>query len=959
MALTPTLFVGLGSTGSRVLKKLREYIHATYLTRDLPIFQFLVIETAPEEGEPFGDRSWRFFRGDPADFNSARESALGYEWLRITDLLKGHKFDSGAGNVRTAGRLYLWQNWVPPEGHPAPPKRIKRIIDEAYEATKLEKNADTIDYLEKYYMERRKISRENLPKPIVEDSTRVFVVGTFCGGTASGMLWDICFYLRQRVYGTTMQGQGKRIQGIFTIPDVDFANRSGANYPQHAANTWASLHELDYFSRATTTYQVLFPGMATAWSTTEPPFDHFLVVSPSSNRGRIAASDAHAIAALNEIVALHLFCQTVDKFQATLQATHVDWPLDNGLHPTSTRLRFLSTFGLSGVVYPKYNIAAAAASMLSREVCKKWQSPPAALQKASVEDYAAAEWSGLMGEVDRPGSTSQTTLLQQAREFIETAIGRLNFGEPNWATDLEISVNGFFGKGARWRRLVESRVADWQTNLKGRAAEMIAAAFEQYDNLPQTNVYIDALTGRISQDTRNPERFPTQEPEVPAIAPLLRPVMEAASNPWVKGAGAQRKAVEYHRSRALRIYRNKLEDFVHVLTNHFAKSAVEDLCNKILPTLRSRLNDENDGVPKLIRDISIALQGMVNDYTNFVTPPNVRLVTAATLTGRKAGIETEAQNVCKALTPKSLNGNFSSVLMGRLRKFEVEEFKNFSAKAPATELIKRFLDSCIAFLDEKSNLTSLIQSLGPEGVNAVESAADPYLEWPSQQLNVKGARALACVFGSTPNNGAALGLLRSGTERARVDDTVDHMVLFYNETFGFAVDDTAVRVQLENQFEEKQQEASRFSAGRFTHKDGLEFFGAQRAARAAEVERWATVAVDIVPEAFRDARGELVFGFTRRGLVDEVDLTSHADRARFSTKAESGTMDHFVEKVKQALAALGHEEAARRVNELTRPLRDAGQRKEATERADFYDKLFEGFFPPGKRIEKARAKSNI
>lgn len=968
MALTPTLFIGLGSNGSSILKKLREYIHATYLTRDeLPIFQFLVIETAPEEGESPGGKNWQFFRTDATDYNSAPVGEPELDWLPnpIPDDLKTFKWDAGSGLVRMSGRLNLWQNWGKPDG--VDKSCLRTIIDEAYVKVKLTANTtNATNYLTNYYMQRRNISEKNLPKPIVENSensSRVFVVGTFCGGTASGMLWDICCYLRSIMFpGDKMGGEGKRLQGIFTIPDKNFAGNHDEDYPKYAANTWAALHELDYWSRATTTHEIKLPGRKSIKNDLRP-FDHFLLISPSNSHGRIAiGSDKDVIAALNENVALYLFCQTIDQFQGRLQQEHVDWPDQNGL-TESKRLRFLSTFGLSGVLFPKYNIAAVAACLLGNKVCEKWTNEPADMEEAAIKEGAATRWTSLFKEIDSPDKSTNKTTLDEAREFVEAEIKRTNSGGSGWDTNLESSVEE---ESKKWRSRLKSKVNDWESNLKSRVTQMVIEAFNRYDNFPQTATFINGLMGKLSEDIENAEKFPTEEPKLPNIAHLLMPVTEASSNLWIKLAGKQQAAIDFHRSYALRKYREDLEKFIDILTNYLAKTAINDLHDN-LDKLHSLLTDKVKGLPTIISGVSGTLETMRGNYTNLVTPPNVRLVTSESSADGKNGIKTAAQTLCKAvsLTAISDTVKFASIITKRsqfasiiTKRFQVDadqvEDNKFPTEAVAIDLRERFLDHCIDYLDEKSNLATLIKGLGQDEIRTIESAADPCIEWTSSTPNVAGAKNLGFLFGSAKNNQAVLDELKEGgtdhKNRIPLNDTVDHMVLFYDEFFGFAIDDTAVSVSLEEQFENQQKKQDMYSAGRFTHKDGLDFFdtgSVERKGRMlemlAKIDKWATVAIDIVPQGFSNAKGELLFRFTNKGIVDEIDLTDPEERKRLISSQEG--FDEFIAKVNQAILTLGNTEATKRVNDLTQPLRDKGERKEAREKGDFYHKLFGEIFP--------------
>jgi hypothetical protein len=964
MALTPTLFVGLGSTGAHVLRKIREYIHATYLRRDLPIFQFLVLETAPEKAGRDENGSWHFFQCEPADFNAIPDDPV-YGWVNVTPLLRMQRFENGAGNVRMAGRLALFQNWATAV-MPGSEAKIKAILDTAFELMRRDQNEKTIEYLKKYYIERRNLDPEVVNKAeIVNDSSRVFVVGTLCGGTASGMLWDIAYYLRFKLYMTAMEGPDKRLQGVFTIPDMNFANRNDKNYPELAANTWAVLHELDYWSRGNSNFDLLPPGQKVPHSTRARPFDHVLVVSPSGSQGRVAGDDAEAERGLNELVALYLFCHTVDKFQGALQERHVNWSDNNRLHTDSQRLCFLSTFGLSGFLFPKYNIAAAASCLLAKKVCERWQDSTAQIKKHEAETAASADWRRLLANVDQSVGEPPTTIHQHVKNFIDQQTRDIDFSNPNWASTLHTAVRDFFDQDESWDRQVRSRIEDWKNDLDHAIAKLVIGALVRYDNLEQAASYVEGLDRQIFTDLADLEQFPPEMPQAPDIGPLLRPLAVARTNLWVRLAGKRADAVEVHCRRALRLYHERLEEFATQYINYTATGAVKELQANILPRFLSQLKDPTQGMAEVVREILKGLDDLLRDYTRFVAPPDVKILPLAK-EGETNVIRRESEALCTLLQASAVQeARLSRILAGHFKHLAPAEFANFPARSAAKELSDGFIQMCIDYLDKHQNLASLIEAAASQRVKATESAADLYMEWPKQLPDFPNAFSLAFVFGSQENNDSVFRLI-GATQRKRIDDTVDHLVLFYNEISGFAIDDTAVKHVLETQFKSAQAERSRFSDGRFTHRGGLTFFDPDSAERAVRIEnlrgeigKWVTIAVDLKPDKLYSGQERMLFTFkTSTGVERRFDLQNSSDCQRLATQTDPAVLEEFVRRVKEAILQLGETAAAERVNQVTAKLRDLGEAEKAVEKEEFYqDILGEVFVAPAGRKPAAKVSA--
>ena len=297
MKIRPTLYVGLGTTGMKILDHLRLLNYNEYGSVEYPIFRYISIETDTSNdrivSEIDGDLDYIRYdeRGVPTVYDSGpRPESAGNKiihttipatepirntidpnhssynshlnaWLdpKILDLDATTRA-GGAGNLRMVGRLSLWENWDKQS-------RVQQNLREAYDAVWEDSNKKkAVQVLKGHFGEEI---------PIDEENRNVFIVGTLCGGTCSGMLLDIAYYFRH------IGNEDTKIYGIFTMYDEALALEA----PKiQLANCYATLVELDYYKRSATEYRVTLPT-GPAISTNEPPFDVATFVSATDMVG--------------------------------------------------------------------------------------------------------------------------------------------------------------------------------------------------------------------------------------------------------------------------------------------------------------------------------------------------------------------------------------------------------------------------------------------------------------------------------------------------------------------------------------------------------------------------------------------------------------------------------------------------------------------------------------------------
>ncbi len=327
LKIKPTVYVGLGTTGMEILNHLRRLNHLEYGHAGLPIFRYVSIETDAgktgidpqiddnhiafgyEDGVPksFGSghpprpyevnevihTTLSFPEPIRAKINSANSEIFNEDmasWLDETILdAPAVNGGAGAGNLRMAGRLALWENWN--KG-----SYVNLSLHAAYQTVRKQANRQSAERILKTHFDQ--------PIEVDENWHNIFIVGTLCGGTCSGMLLDIAYYFRH------IGDEFTKVYGIFTMYNKGLA--LGGDSEILLANCWASLVEQDFYQRPGTEYWLTLPDGAEIRER-RAPFDVASFLSPQNMKGHalVDASGKFVTGQLDQMVATDLFLRSL------------------------------------------------------------------------------------------------------------------------------------------------------------------------------------------------------------------------------------------------------------------------------------------------------------------------------------------------------------------------------------------------------------------------------------------------------------------------------------------------------------------------------------------------------------------------------------------------------------------------------------------------------------------------
>jgi len=241
--ITPTLFIGLGGSGKRVLYQLRRLYFEKYGIPALPIMRFIYFDTDVNDlttSDPdMIDVSIELDKSDIIDATIRQDEfdhliknldglypyiAKWFDKQHLTQAATQGIMD-GAKQIRALGRLSFFFKY----------DELERQI-----RTKINFDSNVKNESIRFLQERGVTNPE-----IDHDRVEIIVIGSLAGGTCSGTLIDTGFLSRKIGAGA----QNASVTGIFFLPSAfsTLDGKKGFSYERAKANGYAALMELNYY----------------------------------------------------------------------------------------------------------------------------------------------------------------------------------------------------------------------------------------------------------------------------------------------------------------------------------------------------------------------------------------------------------------------------------------------------------------------------------------------------------------------------------------------------------------------------------------------------------------------------------------------------------------------------------------------------------------------------------------
>ena len=954
--IKPTLFIGLGTTGTQILKVLRDLMSEEYNNSGLPIFRYVAIETREAET---GDNPRQFEDYEQITVvnatidetapirNKVNSDHPHYnphlaDWLNPQLLNQIQSFKDGACNIRMAGRLCLWENW----------ENILRTLTNAHNNVIASDNIQaTSDILRQHYAAKHL----DVPHPLVDyHGINVYVVGTLCGGSCSGMLIDMAYFLRTLLGGS----MHNKIYGIFTMYDYLLAASYDEEVAVHAANCYAGLSELNYYNHSDTIYDVTFPKGQRV-NTKQKPFDYTMVVSPTGKWRaiRFVAGGEVDENGMNLMVALNLFAE-------------VPGDTDGGLKPvpsskTPTMVKCLASFGLTAVWYPKYRIASAAACYASKALCTSWQGKHT--YDANIKADAIKEWENIIENADiltSPQVAGQLSLINEIRSLLD--IASKAFNREISSEELMQEMNAFpggeigpfrsmFAEGGKYFAWMKAKVDNCQKAFLNAIDQLLDNQLAKVDThgtygLGDVRVFFEELTHTFEQTL---QRCPSQLPILDLNELNFEPMRSAEKNIWTKLAGNQEKAVKAHRERLIEEYHQLIvgkEGIFQKVRNYFLRQILEASREK----LGFEVHIDGTTIKQQLDQIEVNLKHcereLQEEYEYVITQPRSECVKIVTNNPQNS-IEIDAEYLANQIINNITSEEF---LVDNGYQTKMADFLKKGREGLMLQMTETYRRVALNKINDGVGnglvVTKAQEILNTDGDDLRDLArrSNPYIEFTPMYEPFALEPGGQIVLGQDPT-GQKLDALKGSLGFDYIGNTsIDHFLFFYEEEAGFAPDDLASYELLKRHFEMDPG-----IYGHSTHKDP-NFYNITFQHKQHKLQQWCYVLAHLVPQiwdnitpdafgdVFRRENDRCVFEYSIDGVMTTLDLYDDLNGVERLSREENNTAyNHFFQSVKDGLDQIDIEEISHLMNESLNSVEDLSARHKLSEiYADFLNEIY-------------------
>jgi len=355
MKIRPSLIIGVGTSGLRVVENLQKFVYEALGVNTLPIYKYIYIETDQEEypeGTPLGNDIIPV-KITVSSISDTMQKLENPEWCpeNLPSILGS--ISAGAGGVRPGGRLALWE-----------PTNMRKVYNTMLSAW-LDLKSSDLKTQTKTILDN--ISTEKgIGKPSegwIADEYLIYVIGTFTGGSCSGMFIDLGYMLRH----ISALGDEGAIYGIYFIPT---ATQVGAE--PFFANSFGAFTEFDYFKEGK------IYDDDKSWNLggielnekdrEKPPFNRVYIASPEcgdpSLGGELSKiNNKDPDSPLYRMTALKLCSLLLGLADPRSAVAKDGFNAGFGVY---------GTFGISAILYPKYSISEAVSCELGSALCSRW-----------------------------------------------------------------------------------------------------------------------------------------------------------------------------------------------------------------------------------------------------------------------------------------------------------------------------------------------------------------------------------------------------------------------------------------------------------------------------------------------------------------------------------------------------------------------------------------------------------
>lgn len=443
---TPTIIIGIGTSGLYTLENAQRFYYETYKTNKPKNVEFIYIETNESNrpvGTPIGNDITRVYISldNMAEMIAElKTSCNNPSWLPESRVVLAAGL--GAGGIRSCGRLAMW-------GRNQKGDNFGNVI-----------NAITNAYA--------KVMHVNNNDTNLAAQPTVFVTGSLTGGTGAGVFIDMGYLVRHIIQNA------KDIYGLFLLPQEPKVIRG---FEVMYGNAYGAIKDLEHYNKVENNYKEKWPNGFTK-DLEAPPYELVQFISQDYQDGAPAIS---TLSGLYKMAGLYLFLNIAGIYEKRRERL-VD-AAGNSL------IGKYGTFGLSAIQFPKDQIQEFVSSQLSIELLHRLtdsaeyylngQKRP--ISRASIKQNMAVMFDGIL---ESAFATLNTVEARDLLVSIDKDATRINKGEIK-GSPVEFIIGMFTStRNDNYHAMVNN-------NIKSALNVFVDNIYQQVDNAMQSteNLY--------------------------------------------------------------------------------------------------------------------------------------------------------------------------------------------------------------------------------------------------------------------------------------------------------------------------------------------------------------------------------------------------------------------------------------------------------------------------------------
>ena len=343
MKCSKTLIIGIGSTGQHVCEKVALNLNSKYGDYKNALWVGIKILETASKSSVIDKNDFISLNIEPDRFEEYRKDSKyigsNFDWSKwgVPNAI-GEHMKNGAGNRRILGRLALYHNY----------DEVSNTIKS--EITRLSGVNPVVL--------RDKINIDDKEELELDNDIDVYVIGSLCGGTASGSCIDLGYLISE------VWGKGTDIKttvGIFVLPHWTH------NDSVYKKNAYYALQELNHYMLNSSVWEQKLPG--TAAYTNRRPYQLTYLTIPSDNTGKAFENIKSEIASFLMTACTEPGITIKEALSDAYRTVEQDKELGY-LKPA------FSCFGIASLEYPGEHISRMCKEKILQKLYGSWKDDP-------------------------------------------------------------------------------------------------------------------------------------------------------------------------------------------------------------------------------------------------------------------------------------------------------------------------------------------------------------------------------------------------------------------------------------------------------------------------------------------------------------------------------------------------------------------------------------------------------